>query len=347
MPSKHRKTKSIVDVAKKAGVSVTTVSRVINDSPLAKPTTKAHVLKIAEQLGYFPAVRRPGPKSGASASKKKIAFVMFVDRYHTISDVHSFSPALQRGVQDGGRDVGFSIEFQLVGAETDISDTLANGKFSGFILHGMQPHPTVEIFLRTQPCCWVMNNPWTPTWGDHVMPDHREAGMMAAKYLISHGCRKLTIIKLGRADRVSALREEGFCYVAGKQGISTQALVAVQPLPEARTVYPEVVYIDEIITQFKKTVRSADGIFFDCDQSMVTLYPEMVCEEIIVPGKTILIGCNNQQACLAGIKPFPATMDVHFEQIGRMGVAQLAWRIKNHDCRRIRSLISPTLISLS
>lgn len=46
------KSATIFDVAKKAGVSYGTVSRVINDSPHVKPETRASILKAMDELGY-------------------------------------------------------------------------------------------------------------------------------------------------------------------------------------------------------------------------------------------------------------------------------------------------------
>lgn len=76
------KSKSIVDVAKRAGVSPATVSRVLNGSSLVTPETKQKVLAIADQLGYSLAARRPGPKPGQTSRKKKGVFINFLDRYH-------------------------------------------------------------------------------------------------------------------------------------------------------------------------------------------------------------------------------------------------------------------------
>jgi LacI family transcriptional regulator len=347
MSRKLSKNNSIVDVAKKAGVSIATVSRVLNGSPRVKESTRKQIMDIADRMGYSLAAGRPGPKPDQPSFKKRVAFVSFMDRYHSSGDLPATFLALQRGVKEGMKGHGVAIQRYCIDTEAELPDELVSGSFDGFILEGLRPHPTVERFLRTKPCCWVTNTPWTPTWGDHVMIDHREAGMIAAEYLINHACRKLAIIKLGQADRVSALREEGFIYAAGKQGVRAQALAARSPLPDVRTSYPELVYVDEIITQFKKTAGSADGIFFESDRSLATLYPVMVREKLIVPGKTVLIGCNNQQTFFKGISPHPATIEVHFEQIGRMGTSQLLWRMQNPDCRKVRAFISPTLISLS
>jgi LacI family transcriptional regulator len=45
---------TIKDIARVAGVSYSTVSKALNDSPLVKPVTKQRILEIANQLGYQP-----------------------------------------------------------------------------------------------------------------------------------------------------------------------------------------------------------------------------------------------------------------------------------------------------
>lgn len=45
---------TIRDVARRAGVSVTTVSRVLNNSALVSPDTRDVVMKAVTQLGYRP-----------------------------------------------------------------------------------------------------------------------------------------------------------------------------------------------------------------------------------------------------------------------------------------------------
>ena len=47
---------NIYDVSRKAGVSIATVSRVLNGSPNVSERTRTLVLEIMEQLGYTPNV---------------------------------------------------------------------------------------------------------------------------------------------------------------------------------------------------------------------------------------------------------------------------------------------------
>src|SRR5205823_2687578 len=61
---------SIVDVAKRAGVSVATFSRVINDFPGVSPRTARQVRTAMKELLYVPAPIRPGPKPGSRRTTK-------------------------------------------------------------------------------------------------------------------------------------------------------------------------------------------------------------------------------------------------------------------------------------
>ncbi len=338
---------SIVDVAKQSGVSVATVSRVLNGSSQVRPETRELILEVALRLGYTLSERRPGPKPGRRVRRKTIALINVLDSYHYGVQVPSTYLALLRGVQEGAAQQGVAVRELMLSTEAQLSGELVDAGCAGFLLVGHPPHETAQAFFKKKACCWLMNNPWTPTWGDHVMPDHREAGMVAAEYLIGRGCVTPAIIKLGQLDRVAALRQEGFQYAAAKAGVKAKAMTAKGSLVDGEGSYPEEVYVDEVIAGMRRMKPQPDGYFIDCDRSLATLYPVMVREGLVVPGRTGLIGCNNQQPFLKGIRPHPATIDVHFEQIGRIGVSQLMWRMSNPDCQRLRTLISPTRISLN
>lgn len=56
---------TIKDVAKKANVSISTVSRVINDSKPVSDDIKMRVVKVIEELGY-----KPNPVARSLVTKK-------------------------------------------------------------------------------------------------------------------------------------------------------------------------------------------------------------------------------------------------------------------------------------
>jgi DNA-binding LacI/PurR family transcriptional regulator len=65
MDAEKGRAPNIRDVAREAGVSYQTVSRVLNDSPAIRPSTRARVRRVIEELGY-----RPNPAARALVTSR-------------------------------------------------------------------------------------------------------------------------------------------------------------------------------------------------------------------------------------------------------------------------------------
>src|SRR5271165_6388674 len=104
---------SISTVAKFAGVSTSTVSRVINKHSRVSPTTERSVREAMRELGYSPSDRRPGPKSGnrLKTEKKRAAFLVLGTSGQNATPAFA---GLLRGVSLGAADNGIEIAFHFV-----------------------------------------------------------------------------------------------------------------------------------------------------------------------------------------------------------------------------------------
>jgi DNA-binding LacI/PurR family transcriptional regulator len=90
---------SIKDIAKAAGVSHSTVSRALNDSPLVKAETKARIQRLSQQMGYSP---------------DAIARSLVTQRTHTVGVVATtitdpFVAEVVQGVEDAAQESGYSV----------------------------------------------------------------------------------------------------------------------------------------------------------------------------------------------------------------------------------------------
>ncbi|UCZ52309.1 catabolite control protein A [Bacillus shivajii] len=81
---------TIYDVAREAGVSMATVSRVVNGNPNVKPTTRKRVLEAIERLGY-----RPNAVARGLASKRTTTVGVIIPDISSI-----FFSELARGIED-------------------------------------------------------------------------------------------------------------------------------------------------------------------------------------------------------------------------------------------------------
>ena len=88
MQAKHADLRNLDAVAKKAGVSTATVSRVLNDLNVVKSSTRARVLKAAEELKYHPNLHARSLARGKSRTLGILVSNMenpfFFDIYHAL-----------------------------------------------------------------------------------------------------------------------------------------------------------------------------------------------------------------------------------------------------------------------
>lgn len=90
---------TITDVAKRAGVSIKTVSRVLNDEPNVAAKTREHVKAIADELRYSPNLAARG-----LATSKSYLIALIYD-----NPSPNYISRIQRGAIDACREVGYHL----------------------------------------------------------------------------------------------------------------------------------------------------------------------------------------------------------------------------------------------
>ena len=119
---------SIKDVAAEAGVSVATVSRVLNDHPSVSADARTRVLAAVEALGYRP---------------NAVARSLRTDQTHTlglvISDVmNPYFTELARSVEEEARALGYSVIIGNADERPDLQDhhvrTLLDRRIDGLLV---------------------------------------------------------------------------------------------------------------------------------------------------------------------------------------------------------------------
>jgi DNA-binding LacI/PurR family transcriptional regulator len=336
---------SITRVAKLAGVSSSTVSRVINNHPRVAPNTERSVRKAMEELGYAPSDRRPGPKSQARirAETKNIAF--FVFGASNSRSAPGFS-GLLRGVSMGATESNLDLTFNYVPDPDQLPARILNQGIDGVLLHGTRPGPDVEWRLRKIPAVWLMGNRRRPEWGDQVMPDCYEVGHLAAEYLIKGGHQHLAFLNLDSSHW--SFRQYCLAFTSTVVDKGLTAVSLEQPRDTSTDYWGEHSDSsrDAIVARFMALSPRPTGIFVADNLQVATLQPALQKAGIeIGPGASQIISCNNEKPYLAALFPRPAVIDIRVESIGRRGVEQLVWRMCHpHVNERIISNVEPFLV---
>lgn len=321
---------SIAEVAKLAGVSSSTVSRVINQDPRVSRKTISVVRAAMEQLQYMPSDRRPGPKPGARTSASRSASIAVLVLGSSNDRATPAFDELIRGVANGAAAWELKLAYHHVFDLNTLPTQILNAEVDGLLLHGALPPPATRERLQKFPCVWLMGNRRRPDWGDQVMPDTYEIGDKAARYLISRGHRRLAFLNLDRNHW--PFRVSGRSFAAAAQAVDAECTMLTGARDEGGDYWPDfaVSAADELVKQFLKLKPQPTGLFVADDMQVATLQPALQRAGVkIGPGHVEIISCNNERAYLAGLFPKPAEIDVRVETIGYRGIERLLWRIRN------------------
>lgn len=192
------------DVAQVAGVSIKTVSRVVNGSGHVAESTEQKVRAAIQQLGFRP---NPAARSLRVGYDDAIGVVI-----ENIAD--PFMATLTAGVEEQLRDAGKSLIITSGGYppenERPAIERLANRRVAGMILTPTSTsHAYLGEILRGIPTVFV-DRPPVQFDTDSVLADNEGGAKLATEHLIAHGHRRIAFV----GDRIglftTSLRYQGF-----------------------------------------------------------------------------------------------------------------------------------------
>jgi LacI family transcriptional regulator len=207
---------TIKDIAKLAGVSHTTVSRALNDSPLIKPATKDKIKKIAAELHYVPNFNA---KSLVNQKSYTIG-VFFSSISHGTSS--SFLVDVIKGV-NSVLDENYSIAVN--GIDTLVHfDKIISKRFDGIIVLSQSDTDNAFIYYiqQTGIPLVVLNRRLDDPSIPNVSANDQQGVEQAIDEAISLGHKNLAYINGKSSFRSSAERKQGFVNSLSKHRLTVQ-----------------------------------------------------------------------------------------------------------------------------
>jgi DNA-binding LacI/PurR family transcriptional regulator len=331
------------EIAKKARVSQTTVSRVVNNTPGVADDTVRRVRETIRKLGYKPATRRPSVRS-AYKGTPLVALLLFDRNYDREAD--SFT-ALLRGVGEAlqAHDMGL---LPLHAWDLDRLPAFLNaGCLKGVFLYGANPNPSLMEHIRNIPSVWLTS--FHDTSGAHALVGNEAVGRLAAKYLLERGHRELAFVNAIDHHPALRVRGEAFQFEAFRQGVAVRLHTCAERGGGESTIALPLEEMERRLAPLWDGLLAASpratGVFVPYDIMTALSYRQLHLRGV-TPGKDLeFVSCNNQRSALAGLNPRPATIDIGSEAMGRYAVEQLLWRIR-HPEENIRAqvVVEPMLV---
>jgi len=191
----------IRDVARESGLSIATISRVMNGSSNVKPETRDKVLRACEKLDYVP---NPAART-LSTNRTKIVALIIPSVEHSI--FAKYVTAIEQSLSDRGYSLVLAISNANPQDELNAALKLIGMGAEAFILTGADHDSQLPEILTRRDKPFVFTSVW---FADRVYPnigyDNRILAMQAVQYLFKQGHRKIAVVHgyLKESDRTLA-----------------------------------------------------------------------------------------------------------------------------------------------
>lgn len=211
-------THTITDVAEQAGVSIKTVSRVMNNEPGVRPDTRDAVLAVVSRLNYRP---KQSARSLAGARSYLIGLLYY-------DPSASFVGGVQRGATQACREFGYHLVVESFGQDAADTEAQVHSMLGALRPDGMilapplcdDPRVLAAVQAAGTPC--VLISPGAgQTWA-RVRMDDVAAAKELCELLIGLGHERIGFIE-GAPDQAAAgLRRQGFELALQAHGLALQ-----------------------------------------------------------------------------------------------------------------------------
>ncbi|MDQ0656443.1 LacI family DNA-binding transcriptional regulator [Paenibacillus sp. W2I17] len=205
---------TIKDVAQLAGVSVATVSRVINDRGYVHADTRKKVEDAVKALNFSP------NEVARSLYKRKSKLIGLL-----LPDIaNPYFPQLARGVEDRMQEQDYRLIFgnsdEDERKEQDYIQTFIQNNVVGVISSTNYPHSSIYEKLKIP----VVFLDRTSLDRPSVYADGREGGRLAAREIIKRGSRRITVMQGPSQIRPAQDRFEGAIEIIRDAGLDYRVI---------------------------------------------------------------------------------------------------------------------------
>lgn len=325
---------TINDIAEKAGVSISTVSKSLNDKGGVSPVTRQKVLNIAKELGYF------SYHSQANLKTHNIAFIM--SRRHIPIFNNPFYTRVIAGVEIEVENYDYNLLFSTIKLDAleskEVPSIISQNKVDGLILAGADINQDMIRAIEELkfPTVLVDNYLRSPIM-DSIVSDNFNGAMEAVKYLIELGHKNIAFAGGPMSHPSFEERYKAF---------QLEMLENNLEINKKFVKYQDHLSQDmgeRLAEQFLKAEKLPTAVFAANDAIAIGLLQTFNKYGVEVPADISIIGFDNIELT-AFTSPKITTVSVDKEGMGQEAARKLFDRIQNPEKKSTKSVIPTKLI---
>lgn len=319
------------DVAKKAGVSVVTVSRALNNKPDISKATRERIISIAHELNYTP----DGLAKSLVTRKTKTIGIL-------IPGMDYFYARVVDGISSESRERGYGVilcnSHECANDEIKLLRHLREKRVDGILIYPVQKDDRYIEELRNTPVPFVFLNRYTEVLeADYVTNDNNLGGFTVVNYLIQKGHKKITYICAKPTASSGMERIAGCKRAISEHGLPSIALNIKYCKETIRSCY-------KLVQDLLKEDRKLDAIFVWDDRLAIGAMKAIFEAGKRIPEDIALAGYDDIEVSQYLFPPLTTVRQPSYE-IGEAAARILFDRFESEDMMEFKRIVlKPELI---
>lgn len=326
---------TIADVARLAGVSIATVSRVINGNTPVMPSTAERVQAAIKELNFVP---RTAARVLASRRTNTIGLLL--------PEIGGwFFPSILRGIESAARQAGFDLLIHTVDVEYPLKTSrraLGMHNTDGLIVFTNSVDDEELSYLEQSgfPIVLLHQTPPDSLNIPVITIENKDGAQKLVDHLIEvHACRRIAFLRGPEGHEDSEWRERGYRESLEAHGIPfDESLIAVGGFDEAEA--------DSAVAQWLVDGLEFDSIFAGDDDAALGVFTALQRARRRIPDDVAVVGFDDIPLSRFMSPPL-TTVCAPTEQTGKDAVKQLVHLIHSEPAESITLLPTKLVIRKS
>jgi LacI family transcriptional regulator len=259
---------NIKQLAKQLGLSISTVSRALNDTYDISPKTKQKVLEMAERLNY-----QPNPHASSLRRHKSKTIAVVVPEI-----ANNFFALAINGIQSAAREKGFHVLIYVTNENDKIEDEslnhLRNGRVDGLLISVSNKTIVDDTLYKIQqegiPVVFF-DRVRDDFESAKVTTDDFDSGFKATEHLVKQGCKKIAYLQISKKLSIGMNRMKGYQAALEKYNLPADNGLIIDCVDNKEENYIK-------IKALLNSKGRPDGIFASVEHLAITSY--IVCKDL-------------------------------------------------------------------
>lgn len=220
----RKKYVTIRDIAERAGVSINTVSRALNNKPDISEETRRKILKIAQELGYV----KNATASSLRSKQTNIVGVIIAD------SANPFYAEVLKGIEAASRKHGYQIMLmnteRVYENEEKAIEVLLQRRVDGLLITPVQDRSDdIKALIERKVPFVIVGRHFEELEVDEIHSDEVKGGYLATRHLIERGRKNILVITGYLFKSAAYMRLEGYKKALKEYGIPFREELIIEP----------------------------------------------------------------------------------------------------------------------